>query len=116
MAERSFPATSESMIKTNSNQNRTTIANDAEVDWGFRHSVRAWGGGGGGEEWVFGYNAHVVADANYGIPLAVAVTLGNQSDTNYLTPLVEETGQRPDVVIADRGYDSAPNNKWLHER
>ncbi len=83
---------------------------------GFQAQREGMGGGGGGEEWVFGYNAHVVADANYGIPLAVAVTLGNQSDTNYLTPLVEETGQRPDVVIADRGYDSAPNNKWLHER
>ena len=94
------------------NPNRTTTANDAEADWGLRHRARA----SGGEEWIFGFKAHVIGDANYGIPLAVAVTPGNQSDTTYLIPMVEETSPKPEVVIADRGYDSRGNGEWLYER
>ena len=54
--------------------------------------------------------AHVVADANHDIPLAVAVTEGNQSDTTYLDAMVEETMAKPEVVIVDRGYDSKANS------
>ena len=66
--------------------------------------------------WIFGYKVHLVADARRDIPLNVAVTTGSQSDTTYLVPVVEETSPKPEVVIADRGYDSGDNNEWLHRR
>lgn len=52
----------------------------------------------------------------YGVPLAQIVTLGNESDMNYLKPLVEKLRWRPEVVIADRGYDSKYDAEWLHRR
>lgn len=66
--------------------------------------------------WVFGYKVHLVADARHDIPLTVAVTTGSQSDMTYLAPVVEETSPTPEVVIADRGYDSSDNSEWLHRR
>ena len=57
-----------------------------------------------------------MADANYDVPLKLIVTTGSKSDMNHLVPLVEEMEWRPEVVIADRGYDSRNNNEWLHER
>ena len=50
------------------------------------------------------------------MPLAVIVTTGSASDMNHLTPLIEMLRHRPEIVIADRGYDSVDNNEWLHWR
>ena len=44
------------------------------------------------------------------------VTTGSASDMNYLIPLVEEMEWRPDVVIADRGYDAKVHSECLHQR
>ena len=63
-----------------------------------------------------GYKAHVVADANHDVPLALIVTTGSASDTKYLDPLVKDLQWRPEVVIADRGYDWKYKSEWLHER
>ena len=90
-----------SMIETNSNPNRTPVS-DPEAGWGKKRKASA----PEGVVWVHGYKAHVVADANHDIPLAVAVTEGNQSDTTYLEAMVEETLPKPEAVIPDRGYDS----------
>ena len=99
------------MIETDSNPNRTPVS-DPDAGWGKKRKASA----PGGMVWVHGYKAHVVADANHDIPLAVAVTEGNQSDTTYLNAMVEETLPKPEVVIADRGYDSVENSEWLHRR
>ncbi len=104
-------AVDSTVVKTNSNPNRTPVS-DPDAGWGLKHSASA----PGGEVWVFGYKVHLVADARHDIPLTVAVTTGSQSDTTYLTPVVEETSPRPGVVIADRGYDSKDNSEWLHRR
>ncbi len=104
-------AVDSTMIKTNSNINRS-ILSDTEAGRGKKYSVQA----SKGWEWVFGYNAHIVADANHDVPLAVMVTRGNESDMSYLIPLVEGMAPRPGVVIADSGYDSIENSEWLHER
>ena len=104
-------AVDSTMVKTNSNPNRTPVS-DPDADWGLKRKA----GAPGGEVWVFGFKVHAVADANHDIPFALAVTAGNQSDTTYLPTMVEETSPRPEVVIADRGYDSRDNNEWLHRR
>ena len=104
-------AVDSTMVETNSNPNREPVS-DLDAGWGLKHSASA----PGGEAWVFGYKVHLVADANHDIPLAVAVTTGSQSDMTYLAVVVEETSPTPEVVIADRGYDSKDNSEWLHRQ
>ena len=62
---------------------------------------------------------HIVADANYGVPLAHVVTTAKRSDSPELPAVIERTEAlyswfRPYAVIADRGYDGKPNNEWLN--
>ena len=104
-------AVDSTMVKTNSNRRREPLS-DPEASWGRRNNRQAEKGW----EWVYGYRPHVAADARHGVPLAQIVTPGNESDMNYLKPLVGKLQWRPEVVIADRGYDSADNNEWLHRR
>jgi transposase len=63
-----------------------------------------------------GSKHHLLVDAN-GIPLAVSLTGGNRNDVTQLIPLIEDLHsrpvagklgrprQKPDRVLADRGYD-----------
>ena len=99
-------------VETNANPNRSPVS-DPEARWGKKNSARAREG----EEWFFGYKVHAVADANHYVPLALVVTSGNESDMNHLVAPIEKTahmGIQPQVVIADRGYDSKKNSEWLH--
>ena len=98
------------MVKTNSNEDLEPFS-DPEASRGWQHSAQDKK-----EKWVVGYKAHVVADANHDVPLALVVTTGSASDTKYLVPLVKDLQWRPEVVIADRGYDWKYNSEWLHER
>ena len=74
------------------------------------------------EEWVFGYKAHVVADANYDLPLQMTVTTARRNDAPLLAPLLADLAAWCDwfqlsegvVVIADQGYDSRRNNEFVH--
>ena len=104
-------AVDSTMVKTNSNRRREPFS-DPEASWGWQHSAQSEKGW----IWVLGYKVHLVADAGEDIPLAVAVTTGSQSDTTYLPAMVEEASPKPEVVIADRGYDSKDNGEWLHRR
>ena len=104
-------------VRSHSNPWRKTVS-DPEARWGVKNSVKATKGKDG-TEFFFGYKVHALADANYGIPLAQFVTPGNVNDNPHLRTLVEKGKQSygwfsPKVVIADRGYDSGPNNDYLH--
>ena len=61
---------------------------------------------------------HMVADANYGVPLAHFTTTGKRNDSPEL-PSVIDLAQalhpwfRPAAVMADRGYDSKRNHEYL---
>ena len=69
---------------------------------------------------MWGYKAHVLADANRDIPLVLIFSTGKDNDTRYLIPLMNKSGEQHEldtgVVIADRGYDSHRNNEFLHRR
>ncbi len=104
-------AVDSTMVKTNSNRKCEPFS-DPETSMGKQHSAQETKGW----KWVLGYKTHIVADANHGVPLAVIGTTGSASDMNYLIPLVEKMEWRPDVVIADRGYDSRNHSEWLNER
>ena len=68
------------------------------------------------DEWVFGYKAHIVADANRGIPLQMTVTTASRNDAPLLEPLLNDLAVwcqwfrlvNGITVIADRVYDSQP--------
>ena len=102
-------------VRSHSNPNRKRIS-DPEASWTGKHKA---GAKDAGTEWSFGYKLHMVADANHGVPLGYIVTTAKRGDTLMLPPVVEDTESRhdwfsPEVVIADRGYDSAANNNFLH--
>jgi len=74
-----------------------------------------------------GSKHHLLVDAT-GIPLAVALTGGNRNDVTQLMPLLDalharpvagkigRPRQKPDVVLADRGYDDDKYRRLLWAR
>ncbi|GAB3560444.1 hypothetical protein GCM10027444_43960 [Actinopolyspora lacussalsi] len=72
-----------------------------------------------------GSKHHLITDGG-GIPLATLLTGGNRHDITQLLPLVEKVppvrGRRgrprrkPDVLVADRGYDYEPYRHQLRQR
>jgi transposase len=72
-----------------------------------------------------GSKQHLLVDAS-GIPLAWGLTGSNRNDVEHLLPLVQAVPavrgcvgrprQRPDSLLADRGYDFDPLRQLLRER
>ena len=74
-----------------------------------------------------GSKHHLLVDAT-GIPLAVALTGGNRNDVTQMMPLLDDLHdrpvagkpgrprQKPDLVIADRGYDHDKYRRLLWAR
>ena len=66
------------------------------------------------KELFFGYKAHVIADAIYGIPLHISLRLANENETTHFAEDLDATLEghpwlKPKFVLADKGYDSLPN-------
>ena len=102
-------------VRSHCNPNRKRIS-DPEASWTAKNSARAKEGG---KEWHHGYKVHMVADANYGVPLAHLVTTAKRNDSPELPAVIARTEAlyswfRPSAVIADRGYDGKPNHEWLN--
>ena len=107
-------AVDSTVVRTHANPNRRTIT-DPQASWTAKNSA---GAKEGGKEWRYGYKLHMVADANYGLPLAVNVTTASRNDSPLLPPLMDTAMTlhpwlRPSAVTADRGYDSATNHRYL---
>ncbi len=72
-----------------------------------------------------GSKHHLLVDAA-GVPLAVTLTGGNRNDITQLLPLVDGIAplagrvgrprQRPDRIVADRGYDHTSYQRELRGR
>lgn len=76
-------------------------------------SRRANGGEDDGELF-FGYKAHVISDAVYGIPLHIVLTPANDSETTHFAEDLDAVLERhpwlkPKCLLADKGYDSGDN-------
>ena len=102
-------------VKSRSNPN-FELPSDPDAVW-IRHD-RA--GAKGGLEWEWGHRLQIAVDANSDIPLWINLSREN-NDSPQLIPLLESMDEnlgelRPDVVMADRGYDSSDNCVYLHER
>ena len=102
-------------VRSHCNPNRKRIS-DPEASWTAKNSPRAKDGG---KEWHHGYKVHMVADANYGVPLAHVVTTAKRNDSPELPEVVAQAEAfypwfKPSAVIADRGYDSTANHEHLY--
>ncbi len=72
-----------------------------------------------------GSKHHLIVDAG-GIPLLATLTAGNRNDITQLLPLIDgitpvagkrgRPRQRPDALVADRGYDSDKHRRELWAR
>jgi hypothetical protein len=72
-----------------------------------------------------GSTHHILIDAN-GVPIRAILSGANSNDATQLLPLVDTIApirgvrgrplQKPEVIYADRGYDSEPHRRKLRER
>jgi transposase len=72
-----------------------------------------------------GSKHHLIVDS-HGIALAISLTAGNRNDVTQLLPLADTIGpvrgkvgrprQRPDSLLADRGYDHDKYRRELRAR
>lgn len=96
-------AVDSTLIKAYSRSYKNGEPSDPDARWGYDPN---------NEGWVFGYKLHLAVDAELELPLAFTVTPANVYDSveyrNLLKRLIEK-GIKPDVIIADAGYDSKKN-------
>ena len=64
---------------------------------------------------------HLVSDATHGVPLAFTITPANSSETTELPVVLRKTLAaypwiEPAYLLADRGYDSQANHRFLAEQ
>jgi hypothetical protein len=95
---------------------------DADVGVKTREVTRRNGTKVKAEKRWFGFKAHLLVDAKYELPVAYEVTRASMADSPELLNLVEKARERhPEIagrceyLSADRGYDSAENNRVLFE-
>jgi transposase len=66
----------------------------------------------GGDGWIQGYNCQAAVDGDHQVIVAIGVS-NQANDAVHLLPMLERieanTGQQPDVLIADAGYCSRTN-------
>lgn len=101
-------------IEAYSNGHRKSPS-DLDASWGVKEAKT---GSPKGKEkdlyrW-FGYKLHLIVDALYELPIAFTVTPANENDTTQMKPLLEraelfKAENKPQAVIADKGYDSKDN-------
>ena len=108
-------------IKAYSNGHRASPS-DPDARWGAKGAGHHSGPGNDGKRrdlyYWFGYKLHLVVDALYEIPLSFKLTAANEADTTQMEGLLRKAGadqaeSRPEAVIADKGYDSGSNNKFI---
>ena len=101
-------------VRSHCSPHRKPIS-DPEASWTAKNSTQAKDGK---KEWRHGYKVHMVADANYGLPLAHVVTTAKRNDSPVLPSMIAHAEAlhdwfRPSVVVADRGYDAQSNHEYL---
>lgn len=75
------------------------------------------------KEWHYGYRAHIICDAKYGLPIKSKVTPANNSEQKELDNMIEEMAKGEEKyklekmknLMGDAGYDNGGRNKLLKE-
>lgn len=105
---------------SNPHPRKNRPVSDPNARWGHKTSARAKDGSDK-VEYVFGYKVHLICDATYGIPLTYIILPANESDSPQLPGLVrqlfdEHPWIEPQWLLADKGYDSNRNWRFLDDR
>lgn len=71
------------------------------------------------DEWIFGYKAHIITDANSELPIAVVISPANEHDSKHLKPLLRRLFRNficeVQKLLADSAYDSSAIRKFLRK-
>lgn len=75
------------------------------------------------KEWHYGFRAHIICDAKYGLPIKSKVTPANNSEQTELDNMLEEMDnneeryklEKMQNLMGDAGYESGVRNKKLKE-
>ena len=94
----------------------------AEHDAGFTAKEYHFADGTKKKTWYFGFNARILCDANYGLPIWKKVTSANVYEQKTCDEMLKELKtNRPMVLdlmenfLADAGYDNGKRNRLLKE-
>ena len=77
------------------------------------------------KEWHYGYRAHIICDAKYGLPIKKKVTPANNSEQKELDNMIDEMETNEDEkykleimknLMGDAGYDNGARNQKLKEK
>ena len=73
--------------------------------------------------WHFGYEAHILGDANYGLPIWKKVETASVSEQKVCDEMIKELDEnnkykleKMENFLADAGYDSGSRNKILKDK
>ena len=101
---------------------KTGEASDPEAAWGKKAKTMTKPDGtlySKALTW-FGYQLHLIVDADYELPLSYEVLPANASEVTRIVPMVDEIAEKhPDLIkrtkelSADRGLDAGPVNSHL---
>lgn len=76
------------------------------------------------QEWHYGFRAHIICDAKYGLPIKSKVTPANNSEQTELDNLLKEMQnndkeqyklEKMKNLMGDAGYDNGSRNKRIKE-
>lgn len=76
------------------------------------------------KEWHYGFRAHIICDAKYGLPIKSIVTPANNSEQIELDNMIKEMDREEERykldkmknLMGDAGYDNGTRNKILKEK
>ena len=76
------------------------------------------------KEWHYGFRAHILCDAKYGLPIKWKITPANKSEQKELDKILEQMEQgeekykleKMENLMGDAGYDNGVRNKRLKDR
>lgn len=74
------------------------------------------------KEWHYGFRAHIMCDARYGLPIKYKVTPANNSEQTELDNMLKDMEEKDKYklnkmnnLMGDAGYDNGGRNKFLKE-
>jgi len=98
-------------------------SSDSDAGWGVKTKSSSGSNKANDRYYWLGYKLHLIVDARYELPVQYQVTAANVNDTTQLIPQIEdirvkqpELLGRTEYLVADAGYDSEKNHRYLYER
>ena len=113
-------------LDTYANQYKDNRCNDNRAEHDATTSCKTYymKDGSKKNEWHYGFRAHIICDAKYGLPIKSKVTPANNSEQTELDNILKEMKNNTNEeyklekmknLMGDAGYDSGKRNKRLKE-